>query len=105
MWLRDHRKRKGLTLNNVAERSGMSFSYVSTLERDQPHSTTGKEVKPTREKVLALAKAVGGDIDEALLAAGYAPKTITRRPETIPELVAALGAAWHRSTATIRRLS
>lgn len=68
----------------------MSFSYVSTLERDQPHSTTGKEVKPTREKVLALAKAVGGDIDEALLAAGYAPKTITRRPETIPELVAAL---------------
>jgi transcriptional regulator with XRE-family HTH domain len=71
-WLKEHRNKADMTLKDVAARSGLSFSYVSTLERDQPHSLTGKSIRPTPEKVRVLVKAVGGDIDEALQLAGYA---------------------------------
>lgn len=71
-WLREHRKKADLTLKDVAARARLSFSYVSTLEREQPHSLTGGEILPTRAKVEALAKAVGGDVSEALALNGYA---------------------------------
>lgn len=38
---------------------------------------TGDPVTPDREKVIAIAKAVEGDVDEALKLCGYAP--------TVPE--------------------
>jgi transcriptional regulator with XRE-family HTH domain len=87
-WLRDHRKRADLTQRDVAKRAGLSFSYVSTLERKQPHSITGNEVLPTREKVIALAKAVEGDVNEALRLTGYAAEI--EPPKTLPELIQAL---------------
>lgn len=74
-WLRQHRKNKGLTQKQVADRAGVSFSYVSTLEREQAHSITAKAVQPRRDRVAALAKAVGGNIDEALKLAGFSPKS------------------------------
>ncbi len=71
-WLREHRINQGLFQSDVAKRAGVSVSYVSTLERTQPHSISGKDVSPTREKIMALAKAVGGSVDEALKLTGYA---------------------------------
>jgi len=70
-WLNVNRKKAGLTQAEVAKRSGLSFSYISTLERDQPHSLTGRKIAPTRAKVTAIAKAVGGDINDALTASGF----------------------------------
>jgi transcriptional regulator with XRE-family HTH domain len=71
-WLRRHRKQLGLTQPETAERAHVSTSYVSTIERGQPHSITGGVIRPEPEKVIALAKAVEGDPDEALQLCGYA---------------------------------
>lgn len=60
---------------DVARRAGVSVSYVSTLERGQPHSITGADLTPERRKVVALAEAVGGDVSEALALCGYASDT------------------------------
>lgn len=70
-WLRTHRKEKGWTQEELAAASGISPSYISTIERSQPHTITGGKIRPEREKVLALARAVGGDQVVALLLCGY----------------------------------
>lgn len=88
-WLKHHRKQLRLTQRDLAERTGISFSYISTLEREQPHSITGKSIQPKRDVVESLARAVNGNVEEALHAAGYATTTPTK-PQTLPELVAAL---------------
>lgn len=75
-WLRRHRKQLRLTQKDVADRANLSFSYVSTLERQQPHTITGNDILPTREKVESLARAVQGDLNEALLLCGYAPVNV-----------------------------
>lgn len=80
-WLLRHRKALQLTQGDVAKAAGVSVSYVSTLEREQPHSLTGEHITPDREKVAALAKAVRGDINEALNLAGYASGTSNQIPE------------------------
>jgi transcriptional regulator with XRE-family HTH domain len=91
-WLRKHRKALGLLQSDVAKRAGVSTSYVSTLERGQKHSTTGADLKPERDKVKALAKAVRGDVDEALLLCGYAPPNHGQPPRNVLEFVRALEA-------------
>jgi transcriptional regulator with XRE-family HTH domain len=73
-WLRDQRKALGLKQDDVAKRAGISVSYVSTLERNQPNTTTGKEIRPEPEIIEALAKAVQGDVSEALAFFRYAPR-------------------------------
>jgi|SRR5690606_4835298 len=72
-WLRLHRKRKYLTIEDLAKKVGRSKQYISVLEREEPHALTGKPVKPSEDVVEALAAALGTDLDEARLAAGYAP--------------------------------
>lgn len=71
-WLRRHRKQLDLLQSQVARRAGVSSSYISTLERGQRHSITGAELVPDRGKVVAIAKAVAGNPDEALRFFGYA---------------------------------
>lgn len=72
-WLRSHRKALRLYQSDVAKRADVSPSYISTLEREQPHTLTGDVIRPDRDKVIAIAKAVKGDVDEALRLCGYAP--------------------------------
>jgi transcriptional regulator with XRE-family HTH domain len=88
-WLRNRRKALDLLQSDVAQRAGVSISYISTLERGQKHSTTGAELTPDRDKVIAIAKAVNGDIDEALLLCGYAPAD-TPQPKTAKEALLAI---------------
>jgi transcriptional regulator with XRE-family HTH domain len=71
-WLRQKRKEKFLSMEELGKRAGMAKQYISVLERGEPHALTGKPVTPTVEKVEALAKALDADINEARAAAGYA---------------------------------
>lgn len=72
-WLFDHRKACGLTQAEVASRAGCSKSYLSMLERDQPHPSSGSEIRPSQRLVDSLAVAVAGPLREARLRAGYSP--------------------------------
>jgi len=89
-WLREKRTEKGYSLRELSRRANgvCTHGYISQLEKN----TGGKKgtYQPDLEIVDSLAKALHTPIDEARLAAGYAPKTLTRKPETIPELVEAL---------------
>lgn len=70
-WLKRHRKELGLHQREVARTAGVSTSYISTLERGQKHSITGADLVPDRAKVVEIAKAVKGSVDEALRLFGY----------------------------------
>lgn len=74
----------------LAQRIGKSPTYINYVVRGVNPSARDQTFQPGRDAVEMIAKALDIPTNEALLAAGYAPKTITRRPETIPELVAAL---------------
>lgn len=82
-WLRDHRRAKKMKQYEVARSASVSPSYISTLERKQPHTVTGVQIRPEREKVVAIARAVGGDVDEALILCGYAPESSVPIPDKI----------------------
>jgi hypothetical protein len=70
------RNEQGLTLKEAAERAGMSFSYLSQLER-------GGRV-PSRESIATLARAYGIDEELLLREAGHQLKpAITIPPERI----------------------
>lgn len=71
-WLREKRKQARLTQDELSRKSGVSASYISTLEREQPHSVTGARLRPEPDKVRALAAALGQDPSEPLTIAGYA---------------------------------
>lgn len=72
-WLLVTRKSAKQTQAETAKRAGISKAYIGHLENHRPHTTSGADLIPNREKVIAIAKAVGGDIDEALSLCGYAP--------------------------------
>jgi transcriptional regulator with XRE-family HTH domain len=77
-WLRAKRKLAGLSQQAVSDRAKnfgttISKQYVSNLERNAAHPTTGALPSPTLKKVDALAGAVGAPIPEARLMAGFAP--------------------------------
>lgn len=86
-WLYNQRKEARLTQGELARRAHISTSYVSTLEREQEHTVTGALPQPDREIVIDLAKVLNADIDEALLAAGYAPKNASQIPAPILEAI------------------
>ena len=88
--LRSELRNKGVSAAQLSRRSGVTKQHLSKLLNNERSTRTGTVTKPSVETVHKIARGLGWNIDEALLAAGYAPKTITRRPETIPELVAAL---------------
>lgn len=79
-WLRDKRAEKHISGPELERRSGVSRQFVSDLERNTASPKTGRLVKPTVEKVDALARGLGVSISEARLAAGYAPPD--RPPDT-----------------------
>jgi transcriptional regulator with XRE-family HTH domain len=71
-WLKRHRLALEMNQKDVAKLAEISVSYVSTLERSQPHSLTGESIRPEPEVVAALAKAVKGNLAEAMAFFGYA---------------------------------
>lgn len=64
----------GIKAAELARRSGVTKQNIGRLLNNTPHSITGalpKAEKPTVEK---LAKALNWNLDDALIAAGYAPE-------------------------------
>ena len=72
-WLASKRDAAELTQGQLATKVGVSVSYISALERDEPNSKDGSPRRPKLDKVDALAKALNAESSEARLAAGYAP--------------------------------
>lgn len=78
----------GMTQSALAKRVGVSVSYISALERDEPNAVDGSPRRPRVEKVEKIAKALNADMDEARLAAGFAPlHPRNGKPETLAELL------------------
>ena len=91
-WLRAARTSKGYSYRTLAKRANnvCTFGYISQIESGVT-GKNGKPFQPDLEIVDALAAALGKDIDEARLAAGYAPRSLTAgRPESLDELMALL---------------
>jgi transcriptional regulator with XRE-family HTH domain len=91
-WILEKRKELGLTQGQLAERVGVSVSYISALERNEPFGKYGRERKPSVEIVDKIAKALQLDRDETRIKAGYAPEQplIIKKPQTLDELIEAL---------------
>ncbi|MBA2943374.1 helix-turn-helix transcriptional regulator [Paenibacillus sp. CGMCC 1.16610] len=64
--IRQLRKQNHFTLRELGERSGVSYSFINSIENNR--------FNPSRETVIALADAFNrADKDELLLLAGFAP--------------------------------
>ena len=59
--LREEREKRGLSMNVVAQRSGLSQSFVSLIERDLRN--------PTLDTLLRIADAIEIDLGEILIRA------------------------------------
>jgi transcriptional regulator with XRE-family HTH domain len=89
-WLRANRVDRRFTVEGLARKAGISKQYLSVLERAPKHPLTGKAVQPSVEIVDRIAKALNIPIDEARIAAGYAPLNPATKPETVAELLEAI---------------
>lgn len=64
--IRQLRKQNHFTLRELGERSGVSYSFINSIENNR--------FNPSRETVIALADSLNrADKDELLLLAGFAP--------------------------------
>lgn len=80
--LRQRRKEKGWSQDELAERSGISKAYISTLERSQPHTITGALPRPYPDKIEKLANALDWNKIEARnLALGLSSSNETNEVE------------------------
>jgi transcriptional regulator with XRE-family HTH domain len=60
--LREEREKRGLSMNVVAQRSGLSHSIISLIERDLRN--------PTLDTLLRIAEAIEIDLGEIITRAG-----------------------------------
>jgi transcriptional regulator with XRE-family HTH domain len=56
--LREQREKRGLSMNVVAQRSGLSHSIISLIERDLRN--------PTLDTLLRIAEAIGVDLGKII---------------------------------------
>ena len=63
--IKQYRDEHGETQRSMAMRLGCSFAYVAMLESGI-NSKTGKEVKPSIDIFIALARLLGTDVDGVL---------------------------------------
>lgn len=80
--LKAWRKTRGWTQEELARATGLSFPYISNLERDFSTTSKSGKVKPSERTVEKLSRALGVPIEEIRHAAGYA----LERPEETYEL-------------------
>jgi transcriptional regulator with XRE-family HTH domain len=74
--LRELRLKKDMSLRDLGELSGLSYSFIGSLEKER--------FKPSRETVYSLAKALNHPADELLLLAGFAPETPPSETKDVP---------------------
>lgn len=66
-------KEKNWKPAELARRSGVSKQNIGRIINNTPHSITGALPKTAPETIEKIARALDWDLDEALLAGGYAP--------------------------------
>jgi transcriptional regulator with XRE-family HTH domain len=95
-WLTRKREQADLTQYELAERSGLSPSYISALERDEPSGKDGSPRRLRPNKIEPLAKALGVHPDEVRRAvagaSGLLPSTQESRAERLEQVLRSLGA-------------
>lgn len=89
-WLKINRQREKISLRNLAEKIGnlCSDAFLSQIENRRYRGKKGNLMRPDKEIVIALAKALNTSENEALKLADYAPKNDAI--ETIDDEFAAL---------------
>lgn len=60
-----YRENHDLSLRAFANKCGLSYTYISMLEKNKDYRT-GKPIAPTLDSVKYIAKAMGLSIDELL---------------------------------------
>jgi transcriptional regulator with XRE-family HTH domain len=87
-WLKTYRKAANLSLRKLADRINnlCSDAYLSQLENRRYVGKKGNTMQPDLEIVDALAVALNRPVNEARLAAGYAPITQMTVPEEIASI-------------------
>lgn len=75
--LADRRRSRGLSAREVAERSGISPTYLGAIERGR-NAKTDKPSRPSADSLLALAAVLEMDAGELLELAEYSPSLATR---------------------------
>jgi transcriptional regulator with XRE-family HTH domain len=76
------RLRGELSLREAANRSGLSYSYISSLEKGK-HPRTGAPINPTPDILRSLAKAYNYPYSDLMRMAGYSYDELTDTPDTI----------------------
>ena len=71
-WVRGNRKAKGLTLEELASRAGMSKQYLSIIERAVGQPGTGNPIVPSREIITSICNALNVSPAEPFRLAGHA---------------------------------
>lgn len=69
-FLKELRERRNLTLRIAAEKSGLSHSYISSLENGK-HPQTKAPINPSPESLKKLADAYNYSYEELMRIAGY----------------------------------
>lgn len=83
--IRELRLKNDLSLRGLEEKSGVSYSFISSIENDR--------YQASRDKIIALANALNGaDVNELLLLAGFAPEESQNSDRDLSEEQAAFEA-------------
>jgi len=72
-WLKQSMEKASLSRADIAKRSGYTHTYITNLLADENPSAKGGKAQPSRIAVKRICRAAEGNLDEALIAAGYAP--------------------------------
>lgn len=56
--IKEYRNKNGLTMDSFAEKSGLSKSYISVLEKNR-HPKTGLPIEPSLQVIKKVAKGMG----------------------------------------------
>ena len=79
-WIKQNRKAAKMSLDELAEASNFSKTYINRIERNLGNPTTGTPYQPSKDFVDAIATAMGVNISDARRAAGY-----TYDPPALPD--------------------
>lgn len=72
-WLREARLNTGMSQEALAHNIGVTGAYISLLEIGKDLTKQGSPTRPSLHLVDAIAWTLGVSVEEARLAAGYAP--------------------------------
>jgi len=73
--VKQYRNKQSLSLRQFAEKCNLSHSYIDKLEKGiDPRN--GKNVEPTIDSLVKIAKAMNMELYELLILSGYIPENV-----------------------------